>query len=345
VALLRIEGKDLPSARMGDSDSLRPGDWVVAIGNPLVYNHTVTAGVVSAKGRRLSSSSLDDFIQTDAAINFGNSGGPLVNTRSEVVGINTAITRSDPYGRAVEGIGFAIPINLVKEQLEDLKTKGRVSRGYLGVTVAPVDEDAMAYYEQAHGVKLQGGAQVQSVGKGSPSEEAGLEPGDIIISINGTPIKDSRGLVNIVARLDPGKTVSLETLRDGDKKSVKVKLGDRAKSLKAVGQLQGEEEPEEPEAEVRLGMQVQDITQRNQMRFGISGDQGGVVITSVDPTSSAYDKGLREGLLITEINGKPIQSLRDYNAAVRPLKSGAYVRLHIQEPGDSDGIYVFFKAD
>jgi len=345
VALLKIEGSDLPAAKLGDSDALRPGDWVVAIGNPLVYNHTVTAGVVSAKGRRLSSSSLDDFIQTDAAINFGNSGGPLVNTRSEVVGINTAITRSDPYGRAVEGIGFAIPINLVKEQLEDLKTKGRVSRGYLGVTVAPVDEDAMAYYKQAFGVDLEGGAQVQSVGKGSPSEDSGVTPGDIIVAVEGKAVRHSRDLVNIVSRLSPGKKVTLDILRDGKEQTLKVTLGDRTENLKAAGRPEAPGEEEAPEIEVSLGMKVQEISPRARMRYGIPSGAEGVVIVSVDPTSNAYDKGLREGLLIDEINGRPVRGMDDYYGAAKSLKPGDFVRLHILDPQAGDGVYVFFKAD
>lgn len=340
VALIKIEAGGLPILPLGDSDILRPGDWVLAIGNPLMYRNTVTAGVVSAKGRRISSSSLDDFIQTDAAINFGNSGGPLINLKGEAVGINTAITRSDPMGRVVEGIGFAIPINLVKDEMEQLKTSGKVSRGYLGVQVGPVDADAKEYLKSKYNLELKGGALIQKVDDKTPASKAGLQKGDIIVSVDGKEIKESRDLVKIISRYAPKKTIKIEFYRDGKKKSADVTLGDRNQGLK-----NGEEEESEPETDkqAKLGISVEELSPKIKMYNRIPDDVTGVYVKSVDPKSNAFSKGVRQGVIISEINGEQIQSVSDFKRIVSKVKSGEMVSLYVQD--GNTGRYIYFKAE
>lgn len=344
VALLKIEGKDLPTVNLGDSEAIRVGDWVMAVGNPLMYSHTVTVGVISAKGRRLGSSALDDFLQTDAAINFGNSGGPLVNLRGDVVGINTAITRYDPMGRTVEGIGFAIPINIVKEQLEALKTKGKVTRGWLGVSVAPLDKDALDYFKQQYGSDLKGGALVQTVEKDGPAGKSGLEKGDIIATIDGQAIKDSRDLVRKVSILPPGKSISLGIYRDGKKRDIRATLGDRAKGLKDSGEVEGDEEQNgSTDKEARLGIQVQEINRQTRMMYQIPNDIEGVLVTSVEPTSNAFAKGIREGSIISEVNKQKVATLADYRKVVKSIKKGDSVAVYVMDQAGES--YRYFKAD
>ena len=344
VALLKIDGKDLPTVNLGDSEAIRVGDWVMAVGNPLMYSHTVTVGVISAKGRRLGSSALDDFLQTDAAINFGNSGGPLVNLRGEVVGINTAITRSDPMGRTVEGIGFAIPINLVKEQLDSLKSKGKVDRGWLGVTVQPLDKDAQDYFKQQFGIELKGGALVQSVEKDGPAGKAGLEKGDIVFSVDGQGVKDSRDLVRKVSILPPGKGVTLSLYREGKKKDIRMVLGDRAKGLKDASE--GGDEGEKngsSEKEARLGIQVQELSRQVRMMYQLPNDVEGVLVTGVEPTSNAFSKGIRDGSIILEVNKQKVTTMADYRQAVKSIKKGDSVAMYVlDQAGES---YRYFKAD
>lgn len=339
VALIKIDAGGLPILPLGDSDSLRPGDWVLAIGNPLMFRNTVTAGVVSAKGRRISSSSLDDFIQTDAAINFGNSGGPLISLKGEAVGINTAIQRSDSMGRVVEGIGFAIPINLAKDVMEQLKTTGKVKRGYLGVQVGPVDADAKAYYKSKYGVELKGGAIVQSVDAKTPAAKAGILKGDIIVSVDGKEITDSKDLVKIISRTPPNKSVKLEFYREGKKKSVEVTLGDRNKGLQKEESYESSEE----EKGAKLGISVEELTERNRMFYRIPDDVSGVLVKNVDPKSNAFSKGLRQGDVITEINGEAIESVKDFKTAVSKIKSKDMVSLYATN--GEVGRYIYFKAE
>ncbi len=341
VALLKVEASGLPTLPLGDSDAIRQGDWVMAVGNPLNYNHTVTVGVISAKGRRISSSSLDDFIQTDAAINFGNSGGPLVNARGEAVGINTAITRNDYMGRMVEGIGFAIPINLVRGEIDQLKTSGKVSRGWLGVSVASVDPDAKSYYKSKFGVDVKGGALVQRVEENSPSSKAGLQKGDIILEVDGTELKGSQELVHKIAGYPPGRAVNLLVLRGGEKKTVKVTLGDRAKAMN--GEEPGQGGKNEDANETKLGIKVQNLTAQVRQMYRIPQEITGVVVVSVEPKSNAYAKGIREGLIISELNGQTIKSVDDYRKASAGVKPGDPVSIYIQD--GQGGTYLYFRAD
>jgi serine protease Do len=339
VALLKIEASNLPTVPLGDSDAIRPGDWVMAIGNPLMYSHTVTVGVISAKGRRISSSSLDDFLQTDAAINFGNSGGPLVNTQGQVVGINTAITRSDFMGRMVEGIGFAIPINLVKSEIEQLRSRGRVERGYLGVNVGRVDQDAKDYYQKTYGTEIKGGALVQSVEDGTPAAKAGLKKGDIIVRVEGQDIEDFRQLTHKIASYPPGKGVSLQVLRDGAKKEIKITLGDRAKALNNEEPAGSENEKSAKDA---LGIRVQGLNQQARQMYRVPEDVSGVVVVSVDPNSNAYMKGIREGMIISEVNSHPVGSVEDYKRIVADIKKGDPVSVYVHQ--GRTAVYFYFRA-
>jgi len=341
VALIKVEGRNFPTVPLGDSDSMRPGDFVLAIGNPLMYRHTVTMGVVSAKGRRISASALDDFIQTDAAINFGNSGGPLINTQGEVVGINTAITRNDGMGRMVEGIGFAIPINVVKGMLEALKKDGKVTRGFLGVKVGPVDKDAKAYIQEKHGQTIKGGALIQSVDKDTPAARADLRKGDIILSVQGQEIKDSRELVYRISAFPPKRTVTLTVLRDGVRKNIDVTLADRAEGLSDEGAAPKGSEGNEKEA--RLGIQVQELSRQARAMYRIPNDVEGVLVASADPKCNAFAKGVREGVVISEVNGKAVGSVADFRKAVAGIKTGDAVSLYVQD--GNGGRYAYFKAD
>lgn len=341
VALLKVDASGLPTLPLGDSDGVRQGDWVMAVGNPLNYNHTVTVGVISAKGRRISASALDDFLQTDAAINFGNSGGPLVNARGEAVGINTAITRNDYMGRMVEGIGFAIPINLVRGELDQLKGSGKVSRGYLGVSVASVDPDAKSYYKSKFGVDLKGGALIQSVTEGSPSAKAGLQKGDIILQVEGADVPSSQALVHRIAGYAPGKSVNLQVLRGGEKKTFKVTLADRTKSMDDQESSPGEKD--NGANETKLGIKVQNLTAQTRQMYRVPQEITGVVVVGVEPKSNAYAKGIREGLVISELNGQQVRSVNDYRKASSGVKSGDPVSLYIQD--GQGGTYLYFRAD
>jgi len=298
-------------------------------------------GVVSAKGRRLSASALDDFLQTDAAINFGNSGGPLINTRGEVIGINTAITRNDGMGRMVEGIGFAIPINLAKAMIEPLNKDHRVVRGYLGVKVGPLDKDAKVYLKQKYGVDVKGGAVVQSVEPDAPASKAGLEKGDIVVAVEGKELKDSSELVHRVSSYPPQKTITLDVLRDGARKQLDVTLADRAKGLAA--ESEGGQDNNGQEKEAKLGIRVQDITRQARMMYRIPDDVKGVLVVSVDPKTNAFAKGIREGAIISEVNGKAVSSADEYRKAVSGVKKGDAVSVYLQD--DTGGRYTYFRAD
>jgi serine protease Do len=324
IALLKFDPEDKPlvTAVLGDSGRLHVGEWVMAIGNPLRLQHTVTVGVVSALGRNLGSGSFDDFIQTDAAINRGNSGGPLVNLRGEVVGINTLMS---PYG---ENIGFAVPVNLVKEILDDLMEVGRASRGYLGTQIMSITPEL----QEAFGLESSEGAFVQSVEPGLPGDEAGLRRGDVVVEVDGTPIKDSHHLVREISQKRPGQKVALKIIRDGRTRTLKATLADRGAEL-------WKEEPveEEPEAPRRvseiLGLRVEDVTSETREQLGLSDDTRGVVVVHVDSMSGAFEKGLRSGMVIVEVNRKEISNMQEFTAALEDVESGDLVLLYVTGRG------------
>jgi serine protease Do len=302
IALIRIDAKrPLPAFKLGDSDLLKIGEWVLAIGNPFGLEHTVTAGIISAKGRWIGSGPYDNFLQTDASINPGNSGGPLFNLRGEAVGINTAIISGG------NGIGFAIPINMAKELLPQLKEKGRVTRGWLGVSIQPW-KPGMA---EKFGIDTERGALVGDVMEGDPADKAGIAPGDVIVEVDGVEIKESRDLLNVIARKRPGSKVKVKVFRDGKELTLKVTLGERPSELQA--RVFGRSIDEE------LGLSVQEITPELAERFDLF-DTKGVIVSGVEPESPAQKAGLRTGDVIREVERKRIRTLQDYSEAMKGFK-------------------------
>ncbi len=305
IAVIKIDADiDLSTAPLGDSDKLEVGEWVLAIGNPFGLEHSVTSGIVSAKGRNIGAGPYDNFIQTDASINPGNSGGPLINLRGEVVGINTAIFSR---GGGNIGIGFAIPINLVKELLPQLKSKGKVTRGWLGVVIQGVTP-AIA---ESLGMDQARGALVANVSSDGPAQRAGVQIGDVIIEFGGKRVKVSNDLPIIVARTPVGKEVSVIVLRDG--KEVKLSV--------AVGELKEEEVIASTKGKGDLGLTVQRVTPQIAESLGLERAEG-VVITMVELGSPAEEAGLRRGDVILEIDRKSIRKLSDYQKAITKIKKG-----------------------
>lgn len=299
IAVIKVDAKTaLTAANFGDSDALEVGEWVVAIGNPFGLDSTVTSGIVSAKGRHIGQGPYDNFIQTDASINPGNSGGPLINLRGEVVGINTAIF-SRTGGNI--GIGFAIPINLVKELLPQLRGKGKVVRGYLGVLIQKVTPDIA----ESLGMERAYGALVANVSKDGPAEKAGVKVGDVIIEFDGKEIKDSGDLPILVARTPVDKKVRIKVLRD--KKNTELTV--------AVGELKDEEVVATVPEKGELGLTVQRLTPQMAENLGIERVEG-VIVTAVEPGSAADEAGIRRGDVVIEVDRKAIRSVDDYKKAV-----------------------------
>jgi len=332
LALLKIDaGDDLAYLRLGDSDSLRVGDWVMAIGSPLSLDHTVTVGVVSAKGRSLgiSDTSFENFIQTDAAINFGNSGGPLVNLAGEVVGINTAIN----FG--AENIGFAVPSDTLKQILPQLKETGRVSRGYLGIQIGNLDYESA----QAFGLDEPVGALVQSVESGQPAEQAGVRHGDIILGVDDVTVEETRDLINYVSSLSPGSEVTLEVLRDGERREIAAELGERPGTQQAAVQP-----TEEGGGGIEwLGLQYQNLTPGLRQMHGIPEQAGGVWLTRVEPDSPLFEEGVRAGDVVAEVNGQGVSSADGFEKLIEEAPSGSYIRFYMQRfDARSDRAVSFF---
>jgi serine protease Do len=302
IALIKIDPKSpLPTVPLGDSSALQVGDWVMAIGNPFGLEQTVTVGIVSAKGRVIGAGPYDDFIQTDASINPGNSGGPLLNLKGEVVGINSAIF-SQSGGNI--GIGFAIPIDMAKSIVAQLRETGKVTRGWLGVAIQSVTPELA----KSFGLDEPRGALVAEVTKDGPAEKSGLERGDVIIAFNGTKIKDSHELPSLVAQSPVGSTAEVTVLRGGKEKTFTVKLGE----LKDQ-QAQAERTEESGDS---WGMTVATITPEIARRFQLETGQKGVVVTEVEPGSPAELAGIQAGDVIEEVNRQPISSIEDFNKAI-----------------------------
>ena len=293
LAVLKIEAKDLPKATLGNSERLKVGDWVVAIGNPFGLNHTVTSGIVSAKGRVIGAGPYDNFIQTDASINPGNSGGPLFNLQGEVVGINTAII---PQG---QGIGFAIPVNTAKPLIPQLVEHGEVTRGYLGVNIQTITPDLAKALE----VEEQSGALVSDVMSASPAQKAGIERGDIIIDFDGHKISDSRDLPAKVAETPVGEEVKVTILRDGKEKELAVSVGELAADASSHGKTEGA-------SKGKWGLQLHDLNDKVASQLRIEAEEG-VAIVGVEPGSVAAEAGLRKGDLIIEVNREAVDSVSE----------------------------------
>ena len=317
LAIIKINTKtNLPTANFGDSDKLEVGEWVVAIGNPFGLDSTVTSGIVSAKGRHIGQGPYDNFIQTDASINPGNSGGPLINLRGEVIGINTAIF-SRTGGNM--GIGFAIPVNLAKELLPQLKGKGKVTRGYLGVLIQKVTPEIA----ESLGMERGYGALVANVSKDGPAEKAGVRVGDVIVEFDGKEVKDSGDLPIIVARTPVDKKVRMKVLRD--KKEVILNV--------AVGELKEEEVVASVPEKGELGMTVQRVTPQMAESLGLDKPEG-VVVTDVESGSAADEAGIRRGDVIVQIDRKPIRSVDEYKKSIAGIRKGKGV-LFLVKRGDS----------
>lgn len=302
IALIKINAnKPLPVLKMGDSDELQIGDWVIAIGNPFGLSHTVTAGIVSAKERILGTGPYDAYIQTDAPINPGNSGGPLINIKGEVVGINAMIYSPTGIPQNI-GIGFAIPINLAKGLLEQLK-RGKVVRGWLGVYIQEVTPEIA----ESFGMKEQKGALVAEVIKGSPAEEAGIKRGDIIVEFNGKEVKHSHELPMMVASTEVGKVVDLKVLRDGKPQSLKVKIG----KMPEQGEEAGMETERESVEEERIGLRVQNITREMAESLNLK-EPYGVIVSDVLPNSPAESAGFQRGDVILEVNRNAVRNVMEF---------------------------------
>jgi serine protease Do len=323
LALLKIDvNQDLPFIRLGDSERIRKGDWAVAIGNPFAFENTLTVGVISAKGRSLGlsreTSSFENFIQTDAAINFGNSGGPLLNIAGEVVGINTAIR-----GGGAQGIGFATPINTAKTLLPQLR-KGKVTRGYLGMSITDVSEET----REAFGLQEARGALVQSVEPGKPAAQAGIRHGDVVVEVNGQSIRNNRELIDTISYLPIGSEVKITVLRDGKRQVLTAKTAERPSDGETP---EAEEAVAEPVRE-KLGMSVQELTPELLRTNNLPADLQGVIVTSVKNVSPAGEANLSEGDVISEVAGQRVTNLTEFRSAVANLKSGQRVRFYVTSP-------------
>ena len=324
LALIRIKAdKPLEPLPLGDSEKLDVGDWVVAIGNPYGLGHTVTAGIVSAKFRRLRTGSYDNFIQTDASINPGNSGGPLLNTKGEVVGINSAIFTQT--GGSV-GIGFAIPINMAKDLLPQLK-KGKVVRGWLGVLIQTITPELKDKLD----LKDEKGALVADVVSGGPAEKAGLKRGDVIISFDGKEIEEMNQLPYVVASTPVGKVVTVELIRKGEKKALKVEVGELKEEAEA---------PVVAEAEPNLGLTLKEITPELASQYRLSVTTG-LVVVKVEANSPASEAGVAPGDIILEVDQEPIKDLGEFNKKVSAYKPGDTVLLLINRRGST--LYITLK--
>jgi serine protease Do len=317
IAIIKINSKtSLPAASFGDSDRLEVGEWVVAIGNPFGLDSTVTSGIVSAKGRHIGQGPYDNFIQTDASINPGNSGGPLINLRGEVIGINTAIF-SRTGGNM--GIGFAIPVNLAKELLPQLRGKGKVTRGYLGVLIQKVTPEIA----DSLGMDKGYGALVANISKDGPAEKAGVKVGDVIVEFDGKEVKDSGDLPIIVARTPVDKKVRMKVLRD--KKEIMLAV--------SVGELKEEEVVASVPEKGELGMTVQKVTPQIAESLGLDKAEG-VVVTDVEPGGTADESGIRRGDVILQIDRKAIRSVEEYRKSVAAIRKGKGV-LFLVRRGES----------
>lgn len=324
LALLKIESdEDFPFLGLGDSEAMRPGDWVMAIGSPAGLDNTVTVGVVSAKQRRIGisseTSSFENFIQTDAAINFGNSGGPLINLAGQVIGINTAIN----WGS--ENIGFAVPVSTLKTVLPQLREDGRVRRGYLGMGVDEIRPEAA----EAFGLASTDGVLVTQVTEGLPAADGGIRVGDLVLEVDGLVIENTRGLIDYVSAKGPGAEVELEILRNGERLTQRVTLAERDEA----GEEEAEEEEDEDGGIEWLGIRYQDLVPALRSMHRIPEDVEGAWITEVNPRSPLYDAGVRAGELVSIIagvNGEDVRDVDDLERLVGEARSGSRLRLYIR---------------
>jgi serine protease Do len=347
LAVLKVDPRGVPlqALPLGDSDKLRVGEWVIAIGNPLEFQQTVTVGVVSAKERRVQIGDTDSavvhFIQTDAAINFGNSGGPLLDASGNVVGISTAIRR----GNQAEGIGFALPINEVRAALDQLLSGGQVRRGYLGISLntTGLDEVSAEYY----GLPDTRGAIVKRVEADRPADQAGLRKDDVIRKVNGQVVKDNLDLIRKISSRKPGDAVQLEVFREGKTLVKTVRLVERELTTQARGDQRPPEDPAEPEEHVAasgLGVTVENLVPSVRERLELDDDVKGVLVTGVDFDSAAADAGIAPRAIILSVNDREVPKVSDWNQVVERLRPGAPVKIEVLDPRLDESRYVFIRV-
>jgi len=339
IALLRITkpDRDFPHLGLGDSAAVRVGEWVMAAGNALNMQHSVTVGVVSAKGRSLGlsaeSSSFENFIQTDAAINFGNSGGPLVDLHGNVIGINTAINA------AGQNIGFAIPVDVARRILPQLRENGRVVRGYLGVSITNLSRTEA----DAFGLQSTDGALVEQVVPGHAAEKAGLLHGDIILSVNGKSIADTRELIDTISAMPPDTKVELGIIRNGASRDLNVTLEERELQGATNEPVHGADD--EGDVFERVGVTVTELGPSARQSFRIGEEIEGVVVNRVRPLSPASEEGMQPGFVITEANGATITSPAELRAATEKVEAGGYLRLYVYIPRADLYRFVILKLE
>src|SRR5215470_9038578 len=329
LAVIKIDaGKELPYAKLGNSDGVQVGDWVLAIGSPFGLNATVTAGIISAKDRAGIGQQFQRFLQTDAAINPGNSGGPLVDLSGQVIGINTAIITGS---RGYEGVGFALPSTTAIRVYDQIVKQGRVTRGSIGVSF---QEEISTNPITLKSLGAPYGVVIENVQAGSPAEKAGLKGGDVVTSVNGHPVKAGNDLVNPIAEAPIGSKVKLTYMRDRVQKEATVEVGDRVRVFPdRAGRIEGQGPAEAGPTE--FGLHVEELTPERGKRVGVEG-QKGVVVTEVEPASFAEDLGLGRGDVITEINRTSINSVDDYRKAVSHLKTGDDITFRVLRRRDTD---------
>lgn len=333
VAIIRIDGSKLPVLSWGDSDKLQVGEFVLAIGSPYGLSNTVTMGIISAVGRaNVGIADYEDFIQTDAAINPGNSGGPLVNIRGELIGINTAIfSRTGGY----QGIGFAVPSNMVHSVMDQLIQKGKVTRGWIGVTI----QDLTPELAQQFGLKKSQGALVSDIVKDSPAARAGIIRGDIIVEFNGKEVKDVSSLRNLVSQGKAGSNITLKILRSGKELTVQVNIVELPRE---VAEVVPDTLPNEAEAKVLTGLAVMDLTTEIIRQLGFNKEEKGVVVVRVEPGSPADEAEIKKGDIIKEINKKEIDNIATYNQVFTSMKRNESMLLFINRGGKR--FYVILRA-
>jgi serine protease Do len=338
LALLKIDIKQrLTPLALGDSDKLRVGEWVMAIGDPLNFDKTVTVGVVSAKDRSgltadPGTRSFENYIQTDAAINFGNSGGPLINVNGEVIGINTAMFRP------AQNIGFAIPVNTLKQVLPQLREKGKVVRGFLGINIVNVDGDRAA----AFGLKSEDGAFIESVEAGKPAETAGVRPGDTIVRVDNIPVKDTRDLIGYVSGKAPGSKVQLAVVREGKETNLTATLAER----EAEGGEGGDpEKVASDDSRDKIGVSVMELTPQVRQMQRIKPGIDGLLVVRVKEVSPAADAAIQEGDVITAVNGQKVSTADEFGKLVAKAKKGEYLRLYVYSSRANISRFALVKID
>jgi len=323
LAVVKIDGQNLPTVAWGDASKLQVGEYVLAVGNPFGLNSTVTLGIVSALGRgRMGITQYEDFIQTDAAINPGNSGGALVNTKGELVGINTAIfSQSGGY----QGVGFAVPTSMSKPIYESLIKTGKVVRGYLGIGIQDLNQDLA----KSFGITDAKGALVSEVKEDSPADRAGLKQGDVITSYQGSPVEDAVALQRMVTRTGVGTKVTVNVSREGHAKELGITIGEQPDTAKVAKAETGEKDY------AFAGVAVQDLDRETAKELGIKGKTQGVVVTAVEPDSGADKAGLMRGDVIREINRQSVKSVKDFEKVSSAVKKGENVLILINRRGAS----------